>query len=45
VQVLVEAQLAELRVRTLDLPRRARHSAGNLRERQPPAVMARDDDA
>jgi hypothetical protein len=45
VQVLVEAQLAELRVRALDLPRRARHRTGDLCERQPPAVVARDDDA
>jgi hypothetical protein len=45
VQVLVEAQLAELRVRALDLARRARHRARDLRERQPPAVVARDDNA
>jgi hypothetical protein len=45
VQILVEAQLAELRVRALDLTRRARHGAGDVRERQPPAVVARDNDA
>jgi hypothetical protein len=45
VQVLVEAQLAELRVRTLDLARRARHRARDLCERQPPAIVARDDHA
>jgi hypothetical protein len=45
VQVLVEAQFAELRVRALDLARRTRHRARDLRERQPPAVVARDDDA
>ena len=45
VKVLVKAQLAELRVRALDLARRARHRAGDLCKRQPPAVMARDDNA
>jgi hypothetical protein len=43
VQVLVEAQLAELRVRALDLARRARHGPGDVRERQLLAVVARDD--
>jgi hypothetical protein len=42
VQVLVETELAELRVRTLDLARRARHRAGNVRKRQPLPVVARD---
>jgi hypothetical protein len=45
VQVLMEAQLAELRVRALDLARRARHRTRDLRERKPLPVMARDDDA
>jgi hypothetical protein len=45
VQILMEAQLAELRVRALDLARRARHGAGDMRERQPLPVMTRDDDA
>ncbi|HTB69890.1 MAG TPA: hypothetical protein VK707_02795 [Solirubrobacteraceae bacterium] len=44
-QVLVEAQLAELRVRALHLARRARHGGGDLRERQPPTVVARDANA
>jgi hypothetical protein len=44
-QVLVEAQLAELRVRALDLARRARHRRRHLRERQPAAEVARDDHA
>jgi hypothetical protein len=44
-QILVKAQLAELRVRALHLARRARHDVGDLRERQPPAVVARDDHA
>ncbi len=41
-QVLVEAHLAELRVRALHLARRARHRRRDLRERQPAAVVARD---
>ncbi|HEX4484368.1 MAG TPA: hypothetical protein VH081_11350 [Solirubrobacteraceae bacterium] len=44
-QILVEAQLAELRVDALDLPRRARHGAGDLGERELAPVVARDDDA
>jgi hypothetical protein len=44
-QVLVEAQLAELRVRALDLARRARHRRRDLRERQPAPEVARDDHA
>ncbi|HTA35850.1 MAG TPA: hypothetical protein VK761_03955 [Solirubrobacteraceae bacterium] len=44
-QILVEAQLAELRVGALDLSRRARHRAGDLGERQLASVVARDDDA
>jgi hypothetical protein len=44
-QVLVEAQLAELRVRALHLARRARHRRRHLRERQPAAEVARDDNA
>jgi hypothetical protein len=42
-QVLVEAQLAELRVRALDLAWRARHGRCHLRERQPAPEVARDD--
>jgi hypothetical protein len=45
VQVLVKAQLTELRIRALDLARRARDRAGDVRERQPPPVVPRDDDA
>jgi hypothetical protein len=44
-QVLVEAQLAELRVRALHLARRARHRRSHLRERQSAPEVARDDDA
>jgi hypothetical protein len=44
-QVLVEAELAELRVRSLNLPRRARHGACHLGERQLAPVVARDYDA
>jgi hypothetical protein len=44
-QVLVKAPLAELRVRALHLPRRARDGACDLGERQPAAVVARDHDA
>jgi hypothetical protein len=43
-QVLVEAQLAELRIRALNLPRRARDRAGDLGERQLAPVVARDDE-
>jgi hypothetical protein len=43
-QVLVEGRV-ELRICPLDLSLRARHGAGNLRERQALAVVARDDDA
>jgi hypothetical protein len=43
-QVLVEAQLAELRIRALNLPRRARDGAGDLGERQLAPVVARDDE-
>jgi hypothetical protein len=45
VQVLVKAQLAELRIRALDLARRARDGPGYVRERQPSPVVPRDDDA
>jgi hypothetical protein len=45
VQVLVKAQVSELRIRALDLARRARHRARDLRERQPAAVVTRDDHA
>jgi hypothetical protein len=45
VQLLLKAELAELRKRALHLARRAGHSAGDVRERQPLAVVARDDDA
>jgi hypothetical protein len=44
-QVLVKAQLAELRVSALDLSRRARKRGGDRGERQRLAVVARDDDA
>ncbi len=43
-QVLVKAQLAELRIDALNLPRRARHSAGDVGERQLATVVARDDE-
>jgi hypothetical protein len=45
VQLLLKAELAELRERALHLARRARHGAGDACERQPLAVVARDDDA
>jgi hypothetical protein len=44
-QVLLEARVAELRVGALQLPWRARHRARDHRQRQRPAVMARDDHA
>jgi hypothetical protein len=44
-QILVKTHLAELRVGALDLPRRARHRTGDLRERELAPVVARDDDA
>jgi hypothetical protein len=44
-QILVEARLAELRVRALHLARRAGDRACDRRERQPTAVVARDDHA
>jgi len=44
-QVLVEAQRAELRISALHLAWRARHGDRDLGERQPPPVVARDDDA
>jgi len=44
-QVLVKARLAELRVGALHLARRAGDRARDRGERQPPAVVARDDDA
>ncbi|HEY2571204.1 MAG TPA: hypothetical protein VGI27_07015 [Solirubrobacteraceae bacterium] len=42
-QVLVEARLAELRIRALQLARRARHGARNSAERERLAVVARND--
>jgi hypothetical protein len=42
-KILVKAHLAELRVGALDLPRRARHRAGDLRERELAPIVARDD--
>jgi hypothetical protein len=44
-QILVKARLAELRIRALDLARRARHGRGDRGERQRAAVVARDDHA
>jgi hypothetical protein len=44
-QVLVKARLTELRVRALHLARRAGDRAGDRCERQPAAVVARDDHA
>jgi hypothetical protein len=44
-QILVKARVAELGIRALHLARRARNGRGDLRERQPAAVVARDDDA
>jgi hypothetical protein len=43
-QVLLKGRV-ELRIRPLDLSLRARHGAGDLRERQALPVVARDDDA
>jgi hypothetical protein len=44
-QILVKARLAELRIRALQLARRAGQRAGDARERQPAPVVARDEDA
>jgi hypothetical protein len=44
-QILVEARVAELGVCALHLARGARHGRRDLRERQTPPVVARDDDA
>jgi len=44
-QVLAEADIAELRVRALELARRARQGVRHGRERQIAAVVARDDHA
>jgi hypothetical protein len=44
-QILVEADLAELGVRSLHLARRARYGAGHVRQCQPATVVAGDDDA
>jgi hypothetical protein len=41
-QVLVEARLAELRIRSLQLARRARHRPRHHAQRQRPAVVALD---
>jgi hypothetical protein len=44
-QVLLEAQLAELLICTLDLSRRAGERTCDMGERQRQAVVTRDDDA
>jgi hypothetical protein len=44
-QVLLKARLAELRVGALHLAGRARHRAGNRRQREAATIVARDDHA
>jgi hypothetical protein len=44
-QVLLKADLAELRIGPLHLTRRARHRRGDGGERQPPTIVARHDHA
>jgi hypothetical protein len=42
-QVLVKARLAELRIRALQLARRARHGSRHQLQRERPAIVARHD--